>query len=97
MEREARGLMDQGLFDQARERLAAALHLDARNRPLRALYHVANGYYLAEQGKAVDATTQFETALRHDPECSEARRALEERAGSRRKRKTGLFGRFFKE
>jgi tetratricopeptide (TPR) repeat protein len=96
MEAESRELIKEGAFEQAIERLAAALHIDARNRPLRALYHVANGHSLEDKGREVDAMTQYETALRHDPDCQEARAALEARDKGRKK-KGGLFKRLFKE
>jgi hypothetical protein len=88
----ARELLHEQKPDSARELLADALHIDPRNRELRALYHVASGYCMMASDKAVDATTQFETALAHDPACAEARTALQ---GRRKPRKTGMFKRFF--
>ncbi|RMH39813.1 MAG: hypothetical protein D6689_15635, partial [Deltaproteobacteria bacterium] len=92
LEQEARAALDADDYAAAVERLAEALRIDPRNRALRALYHVACGHELAEQGKPVEATTQFETALRHDPGCPEAREALSTRRAS--KRSKGLFGRW---
>jgi hypothetical protein len=75
----------------AREHFAAALRANPRNRSIRALYHVASGMELRARGEGAKATLQFETALAHDRECEEARRALGQ-AGDDKK---GLFKRFF--
>ncbi len=80
-----------GQWNEARERFAAALRLDPRNRPVRALYHVANGLELRARGQAAEATLQFETALVHDRTCDEARLALHGGAAQ----KKGLFRRLF--
>jgi curved DNA-binding protein CbpA len=93
LEADARAAISRDEYETAAAKLAEALHLDARNRPLRALYHVVKGHELADQGKAVDATTQYETALRHDPDCAEAREALQTRRASKKK---GLFGKWRK-
>ncbi len=71
-----RAAMAGGRFEEARANFAAALRLDGRNRPVRALYHVASGMVLREKGQQAEATTQFETALGHDPQCADAQRAL---------------------
>jgi hypothetical protein len=80
-----------GSWSEARERFAAALRLDPRARPIRALYHVANGLELRERGRAPEATLQFETALVHDRACEEAKQALH--GGAHQKK--GLFRRLF--
>lgn len=92
-------LMENEDYELARDHLADALHAFPRSRELRALYHVAHGHVLARTDKKVDAMTQFETALRHDPACEPAQAALEDAraGGTRRKRKTGLFRRFFEK
>lgn len=63
-------------YEVARGHFAAALRLDQRNRPVRALYHVAAGHVLRARGQDGEAQVQFETALGHDPGCAEAQRAL---------------------
>jgi hypothetical protein len=75
--REAGRLGDQGRWSEARDRLAAALQLDPRNRTYRGLYHAASGYVLVGNRNPVEATTQFETALVHDPGCETAQVALD--------------------
>jgi hypothetical protein len=99
MRTEAEELMREGAFEQARDRLAMALHIDARNRSLRALYHVANGYAMMETGLRADAATQFETALKHDPDCEAARTALNDLRGGegRKRRKSGIFRKLFEK
>jgi tetratricopeptide (TPR) repeat protein len=71
-----RAAMAAGRWEEARSSFAAALKLDPRNRPVRALYHVASGMVLRQRGQAAEAQTQFETALGHDPQCADALRAL---------------------
>lgn len=71
-------LVRQGKFEEARERVAAALHYDPRDRRMRALYHVISGRELMARGEETAAATQFEAALAHDRKCREAREALEE-------------------
>ncbi|MBI4511470.1 MAG: J domain-containing protein [Deltaproteobacteria bacterium] len=77
-------------WEEARELIAAALKEEPRNRTLRALYHVASGQELRARGRAAEATLHFETALAHDSECVEARRAL-----GREPEKKGILRRFF--
>jgi tetratricopeptide (TPR) repeat protein len=72
----ARVALDGGQFREASELFAHALRADPRNRQLRALYHVAYGLDLKGRGEGVKARLQFETALAHDRECEEAKRAL---------------------
>jgi hypothetical protein len=72
----ARTALDGGQFREASELFAQALRADPRNRQLRALYHVAYGLDLKGRGEGVKARLQFETALAHDRECEEAKRAL---------------------
>ncbi len=71
-----RAALAAGEWEEARTNFAAALRLDGRNRPVRALYHVASGMLLRARGQASEAQTQFETALGHDPQCPEALRVL---------------------
>jgi hypothetical protein len=87
---QGRVALNGGRWAEARERFAAALKIDPRNRPVRALYHVASGHELRARGQDAQATLQFETALAHDRECEEARRALQ---GTEEKK--GIFRRFF--
>jgi hypothetical protein len=72
-----RAALDAGRWTEAREQFAAALRADPRHRTARGLYHVASGHDLRARGEAAQATLQFETALAHDRECDEARRALQ--------------------
>jgi hypothetical protein len=71
-------LVRTGKFEEARERVAAALHYDPRDRRMRALYHVISGRELMSRHEGTAAATQFEAALAHDRTCREAREALEE-------------------
>lgn len=71
-------LVRTGKFEEARERVAAALHFDPRDRRMRALYHVISGRELMAAGEETAAATQFEAALAHDRSCREAREAIEE-------------------
>lgn len=71
-------LVRTGKFEEARERVAAALHFDPRDRRMRALYHVISGRELMAAGEETAAATQFEAALAHDRNCREAREAIEE-------------------
>ena len=71
-------LVRAGKFEEARERVAAALHYDPRDRRMRALYHVISGRELMSRHEGTAAATQFEAALAHDRTCREAREALEE-------------------
>ncbi|MEM9490099.1 MAG: J domain-containing protein [Myxococcota bacterium] len=71
-------LIAAGEFEQARGRIADALHREPRNRRLRALYYVISGKQAQAGDDAILAATQFEAALAHDDECDEARTALDE-------------------
>ena len=73
----ARAALVRGNWSEAREFLLEALGGDPRNRPLRALFHVASGMQLKEHGRATEARLHFETALAHDAACVEAVRAME--------------------
>jgi hypothetical protein len=89
-ETEGRDALANGRWEEAREKLAEALRGDPRNRKLRALYHVASGMEMRVRGKDTEAQIHFETALRHDRECAEARRALQKTEDRK-----GLFSRFW--
>ncbi len=69
-----------GRWRDACEAFAAALRVDAKDRVVRALYHVASGYEMREKGEGARALLQFETALAHHRDCDEARRALAQSA-----------------
>jgi len=71
MVEEARALLGARDYAPARERLADALRQDPRNRTARALYHMASAEVLLAAGKEVEATTQLEVAMAHDPTCKE--------------------------
>jgi tetratricopeptide (TPR) repeat protein len=72
----ARDALDGGDYRAAAELYAQALRADPKNRALRALYHVAYGQALKQAGDGARAHIQFETALVHDRDCEEAKRAL---------------------
>jgi tetratricopeptide (TPR) repeat protein len=90
---EGQTLLTAGRHREACERFAAALRVDPRNRVVRALYHVANGLDLRGRGEGTKAQEQLELALKHDPQCEEARRALAAHAAE--KEKKGLFKKLF--
>jgi hypothetical protein len=92
---EARELIATREWTRAREILAEALRREPRNRVARALYHLASAEALMAEGKAVDARTQLEVALAHDPTLAEARAAME-RTRTESQRKAGLLRRLFK-
>ena len=92
---EARDFIAAGEWARAREILAESLRREPRNRSARALYHLASAEALLAEGKAVDARTQLEVALAHDPGLAEARAAME-RTRSESARKAGLLRRLFK-
>lgn len=92
---QARELLAADQHDEARTLLAGALKRSPRNRPLRALYHVAFGRKLMAEGEGVKAIAQFEAAIAHDRMCAEARASLEAARGEPAK-KTGLFKRLFR-
>jgi translation initiation factor IF-2 len=71
-----RAALAAGQCEVAQGHFAAALKLDPRNRPVRALYHVASGLLLRARGQHTEAQLQLESALAHDPTCAEALRAL---------------------
>jgi hypothetical protein len=95
---ESRLDLDSGNYQTARDRLVQALQHAPRDRAARSLYHVAQAYLLNAEGKAVEATSQLEAALAHDPASAEARRAID---GLRREHDKkgpqggGLFRRLF--
>jgi hypothetical protein len=89
-----RAALAEGRFREACELFAAVLRVEPRNRQLRALYHVASGLELRQKGDGVRAQIMFETALAHDRECVEARRALAHEPAPDPK-KSGLFRRLF--
>jgi DnaJ domain len=92
---EARELIATRECARAREILAEALRREPRNRVARALYHLAAAEALLAEGKAVDARTQLEVALAHDPTLTEARAAMD-RTRTESQRKAGLLRRLFK-
>jgi len=88
-----RAALVEGRYRDACEAFAGFLRRDPRNRQVRALYHVASGLDLRAKGEGVKARLQFETALAHDKDCDEARRAL--LPEPRDRDKSGLFRRLF--
>lgn len=92
---ESKELLAAGSFEEARERLAVALELQPRNRRARAQYHAAYGHTLLARGKEVAAMTQFEVALKHDPDCELAASARAKRKPGRTHRPS-LFKRLFR-
>jgi hypothetical protein len=92
---EARDLIAGGEWTRAKEILADSLRREPRNRGARALYHLASAEALLAEGKPVDARTQLEVALAHDPGLAEAKAAME-RTRSESARKAGLLRRLFK-
>ncbi len=92
---EARDLIASRDWPRAKEILAESLRREPRNRSARALYHLASAEALLAEGKAVDARTQLEVALAHDPTLAEARAAME-RTRSESARKAGILRRLFK-
>jgi DnaJ-domain-containing protein 1 len=92
---EARTLIASRDWPRAKEILAESLRREPRNRGARALYHLASAEALLAEGKAVDARTQLEVALAHDPTLVEARAAMD-RTRSESQRKAGILRRLFK-
>ncbi len=92
---EARTLIASRDWPRAKEILADSLRREPRNRGARALYHLASAEALLAEGKAVDARTQLEVALAHDPALVEARAAMD-RTRSESQRKAGILRRLFK-
>lgn len=88
--------LDKKKYDEAREQLAKVLEHEPRNREARALYHVAYGHTLVERGNASAAMTQFEVALKHNPDCEAAKAARSHSASSKRKSRPSLLKRIFK-
>ena len=78
IEEDVLALVEAGSFEAARERVAAALHFDPRNRRTRALYHFISGRERLAAGETMSAATQFEAALAHDKDCQQARQALDD-------------------
>jgi hypothetical protein len=95
LEEQARKAIDAKDYEKAREDLAELLHADPRNRVVRALYHVASGFAALERKQTGLATSQFEAAIAHDPDCALAKEAIEELRKAHGKR-GGLFKRFFR-
>lgn len=95
LEESARKAIADKDYEKAREDLAEVLHTDPRNRVMRALYHVASGYAALERKQTGLATSQFEAAIAHDPDCAPAKDAIEELRKAHGKR-GGLFKRFFR-
>lgn len=92
---EARTLIASRDWPRAKEILAESLRREPRNRGARALYHLASAEALLAEGKAVDARTQLEVALAHDPSLAEAKAAMD-RTRSESQRKAGILRRLFK-
>ena len=95
LEARGRASIDDGDFAAARETLAAVLRRDPRNRAVRALYHTASAEVLLAEDKPVEARTQLEVALAHDPGCERATQVIQRMRRAQLK-KTGGFkrGRF---
>ena len=93
---EARALMADGAWGLAREILAESLRRDPRNRSGRALYHLASAEALLVAGKPVEARTQLEVALAHDPGLEEARAAMERMRQDNPRRTGSILRRLFK-
>lgn len=95
LEARGRASLEEGDFAAARETLAAVLRRDPRNRAIRALYHTASAEVLLAEDKPVEARTQLEVALAHDPGCERAAQVIERMRRAQLK-KTGSFkrGRF---
>jgi tetratricopeptide (TPR) repeat protein len=86
MLQQSTALLEKKEYDEAREVLAILLQERPRNRTARALYHVSYGYTLLARKKSAEAQTQFEVALKHDPDCSQAKAARAAAPGGRRRR-----------
>jgi tetratricopeptide (TPR) repeat protein len=82
-------------YEAARNDFAEALELQPRSRVARALYHVAYGQTLLAREKGVEAMTQFEVALKHDPDCGYARNAKSAAGTTTREPRPSLFKRLF--
>lgn len=83
-------------WPRSRELLASVLRGDPRNRGVRALYHFASAQALSAAGKPVEARTQLEVALAHDPQLEEARAAVERMRQDNPRRTHNLLRRLFK-
>jgi hypothetical protein len=79
---DARSLIARGDWTGARQALLASLQRDPRDRNARALYHLASAEALLAEGKPVEARTQLEVALAHEPRLEEALAAMERIGGS---------------
>jgi hypothetical protein len=77
-EKQARAKLSAGDHEAAREVLAAALYVYPRHRPLRALYHVASALQALDAGQPEHASAQLDAALSADPDCKEAKSAIED-------------------
>jgi curved DNA-binding protein CbpA len=93
---EARQLIAEGEWERAREILAESLRHEPRNRKARALFHFASAQALLESAKTVDARTQLEVALAHDPELEDARAGLDRLRQQEAPARPSLLGRLFK-
>ncbi len=93
---EARALLRAEDWPRSRELLAGVLRGDPRNRGVRALYHFASAQALLAAGKPVEARTQLEVALAHDPQLEEARAAVERMRQDNPRRTHNLLRRLFK-
>jgi hypothetical protein len=93
---EARALMAGLEWGRAREILAESLRREPRNRSGRALYHLASAQALLMSGKPVEATTQLEVALAHDPTLEEARAVMESMRQDSPRRSHNLLRRLFR-
>ncbi len=92
---EGRELLEAKDFETARELLAKLLESHPRNRNARALYHVSYGHTLLTREQPAEALTQFEVALKHDPDCPEAKSARAA-ATTTRRRRPSLFNRILR-
>jgi len=96
----AEGLLKQGLvalekaeYETAKETFAEVLKVEPRNRKARALYYVAGARTLMDDGNRVEAMTQLEAALAHDPSCEQAIEARQMISSGIKR--SGLFRRLF--
>jgi DnaJ-domain-containing protein 1 len=68
----ARAMLGDGDAGNAQEVLAAALVVYPRSRPLRSLYYIASALAALDNGELMLATSQLETAIAHNEDCTEA-------------------------
>ncbi len=93
---QARENLDEKMYDDAREQLAKVLEHEPRNREARALYHVAYGHTLIARDNRSAAMTQFDVALKHDPDCQAAKDARSHSGSEKRKSRPSLLKRIFR-